>query len=226
MPAGLPLDVCGVTLDRMCGSGQQALHFAAQAILAGDMEVVLAGGTEMMSHQPLGSDYPAAWPADFPYELVHQGISAERMAEKWDLSREELDDWSYGSHLRAMRAIEAGWPQREIAASAYRHQQEVDRGERTIVGVNRYLAGEGAPIPTLRIDHTPERDQIAAVQALRARRNDAKARAEIETVRRACRHDGNLMQAVVEAARADVTLGEICQVFRDELGEYRDPAEV
>ena len=67
LKAGFPVHVPAVTLNRMCGSSQQAVHFAAQAILAGDMDLVIAGGTEMMSHQPLGADYPAEWPADFPY---------------------------------------------------------------------------------------------------------------------------------------------------------------
>ena len=107
LKAGFPAQVPAVTLNRMCGSSQQALHFAAQAILAGDMDIVIAGGTEMMSHQPLGADYPEKWP-DLPYELVNQGISAEMMAEKWSLSREALDDFSYQSHLRAMHAIQNG----------------------------------------------------------------------------------------------------------------------
>ncbi len=108
LKASLPVKVPGVTLNRMCGSSQQALHFAAQAILAGDMDIVIAGGVEMMSQQAIGADYPAKWPADFPYELVHQGTSAEMMAEKWHLSREELDDYAYQSHLRAMQAIQQG----------------------------------------------------------------------------------------------------------------------
>ncbi|HWQ83807.1 MAG TPA: thiolase family protein [Anaerolineales bacterium] len=108
LKAGFPVHVPGVTLNRMCGSSQQAVHFAAQAILAGDMDLVIAGGTEMMSHQPLGADYPAVWPEDFPYELVHQGISAELMAQKWSHSRDELDEFSYNSHLKAMQAIEQG----------------------------------------------------------------------------------------------------------------------
>ncbi|MDD5467350.1 MAG: thiolase family protein [Anaerolineales bacterium] len=108
LKSGFPYTIPAVTLNRMCGSGQQAIHFAAQAILAGDMDLVVAGGIEMMSHQPLGSDYPASWPQDFPYELVHQGISAEMMAEKWQLDRQALDDYSYQSHLRAMQAIQSG----------------------------------------------------------------------------------------------------------------------
>lgn len=109
LKAGFPVQVPAVTLNRMCGSGQQAVHFASQAILAGDMDLVLAGGTEMMSHQPLGSDWPDKWPDDFPYPLVHQGVSAEMMAEKWGLKREELDDFAYQSHLRAMHAIRSGF---------------------------------------------------------------------------------------------------------------------
>lgn len=107
LKAGFPVQVPAVTLNRMCGSSQQAIHFAAQAILAGDMDLVLAGGTEMMSHQPLGADYPAQWP-EVGYPLIHQGLSAERMAEKWHLSRQELDEYAYQSHLRAAQAIEEG----------------------------------------------------------------------------------------------------------------------
>ena len=105
LKAGFPVTVPAVQINRMCGSSQQAVHFAAQAILAGDMDLVIAGGIEMMSHQAIGSDWPKEWPANFPYPLVHQGISAELMAEKWSLSREELDDYAYQSHLRAGAAI-------------------------------------------------------------------------------------------------------------------------
>ncbi len=109
LQAGFPAHVPAVSLNRMCGSSQQAVHFASQAILSGDMDIVIAGGTEMMSHQPLGADYPAEWPQDFPYKLVHQGVSAEMMAEKWNLSRDGLDDFAYQSHLRAGAAIEQGY---------------------------------------------------------------------------------------------------------------------
>jgi acetyl-CoA acyltransferase len=108
LKAGFPYKIPAVTLNRMCGSSQQAVHFAAQAILAGDMDLVIAGGTEMMSHQSLGADYPREWPAGFPYELVHQGMSAEMMAQKWSLGRDELDDFAFQSHSRAMAAIQQG----------------------------------------------------------------------------------------------------------------------
>ena len=108
LKAGFPSHVPATTLNRMCGSSQQAIHFGAQAILAGDMDLVVAGGTEIMSHQPIGADYPAEWPKDFPYKLVHQGISAEMMAEKWGLKRDELDDFAFQSHIRAGQAIQNG----------------------------------------------------------------------------------------------------------------------
>jgi acetyl-CoA acetyltransferase family protein len=114
--AGFPVKVPGVQINRMCGSGQQSVHFAAQAILAGDMDLVIAGGIEMMSHQPLGSDYPEKWPEDFPHRLVHQGVSAEMMADKWGLSREELDDYAFASHCKAAAAIREGRFDGEILA--------------------------------------------------------------------------------------------------------------
>jgi acetyl-CoA acetyltransferase family protein len=109
LKTGFPVNIPAVTLNRMCGSGQQAIHFAAQAILSGDMDLVLAGGTEMMSHQALGSDWPQQWPENFPFDLVHQGISAEKMAGKWGLSRDGLDDFAYESHMRAMYATQNGY---------------------------------------------------------------------------------------------------------------------
>jgi acetyl-CoA acetyltransferase family protein len=114
LQAGFPVHVPGLQLNRMCGSSQQAIHFAAQEILAGDMDLVLAGGVEMMSHQPLGRDYPEHWPEGFPFPLVHQGVSAEMMAQRWELSREALDDFAYRSHLRAGQARASGASARHI----------------------------------------------------------------------------------------------------------------
>ena len=108
LQAGLPVEIPAVTLNRMCGSGQQAVHFAAQAIAAGDMDVVVAGGLEVMSRVPLASDWPAEWPPDFPYPLVHQGLSAELMAERWDLTRDDLDRFAFASHVKAAAATKRG----------------------------------------------------------------------------------------------------------------------
>ncbi|HSZ80646.1 MAG TPA: methylmalonyl-CoA mutase family protein, partial [Polyangia bacterium] len=129
-----------------------------------------------------------------------------------------------------VRAVELGWPQREIAEAAYRYQHQVDAGERPVVGVNRHVTSGAATIPTLKIDMEPERDQIARVRAARAARDDAAWRAALAQLRRTCALDenagGNIMEDVLEAARRDATLGEICSVFRDVFGEYRDPAQV
>jgi acetyl-CoA acetyltransferase family protein len=108
LQAGLPVEVPGVTLNRMCGSSQQAVHFAAQAIASGDMDVVIAGGIEMMSRVPLGADWPTDWPPDFPYPLVNQGLSAEMVADHWHFSREDLDRFAIASHVKAAAATQRG----------------------------------------------------------------------------------------------------------------------
>ena len=148
LKAGFPVTVPAVQINRMCGSSQQAVHFAAQEILAGDMEVAIGGGIEMMSHQMMGSDYPSSWPADFPYQLVHQGISAEMMAEKWKLARDELDDFAYQSHLRAGSAIQEGLQQPQIAPVA------VPDGEG---GTNMVEHDEGVRMP-------PDREKMATLK--------------------------------------------------------------
>ena len=111
--AGFPPEVPALTLDRMCGSSQQAVHFAAQAITAGDMTFAIGAGVENMTRVPMFSNIGGGFETLNPdllaeYEIVHQGESAERIAEKWGLSRLELDEFSAESHLRAYRA----WQQR------------------------------------------------------------------------------------------------------------------
>jgi methylmalonyl-CoA mutase N-terminal domain/subunit len=123
-----------------------------------------------------------------------------------------------------VRAVEEGYPQREIANSAYQFQKAVDTGERTIVGVNKYVTDRADHIPTLRIDHTPERAQATRVREVRAGRDARRAETALDAVRRACASDENLMPPVLEAVRAEATLGEICQVFRTVFGEHQDPA--
>src|SRR5690625_1494363 len=96
--AGYPVHVPGTTIDRQCGSSQQAIHFAAQAIISGDMEVVVAGGVESMSREPMfsnrkGTEYSEQLTSQ--YEMIHQGVSAERIADKWGITRREMDELSY-----------------------------------------------------------------------------------------------------------------------------------
>ena len=115
--AGFPIEVPGTTIDRQCGSSQQAVHFAAQAILAGDMDVVIAGGVESMSRVPMGSNYQGAGFSQQlkdRYEMIHQGLSAERIAENYGFTRVKLDQFSLESHQKALRAQAEGYFEREI----------------------------------------------------------------------------------------------------------------
>jgi methylmalonyl-CoA mutase N-terminal domain/subunit len=123
-----------------------------------------------------------------------------------------------------VRAVEDGYPQREIANSAYHFQRAVDSRERTIVGVNKYVTSEKSNIPLLKIDHGPEESQRERCLAVRARRDAGAATRALDAVRRACAGDENLFPLVLDAVKAEVTVGEICQVFRDVFGEHHDPA--
>ncbi|MFD2443075.1 thiolase family protein [Bacillus sp. CGMCC 1.16607] len=115
--AGFPITVPGTTIDRQCGSSQQAVHFAAQAILSGDMDVVIAGGVESMSRTPIGSNYQGASISEKlgeQHEMIHQGISAERIAAKYGFTREQLDQFSVESHQKALNAQMEGYFTKEI----------------------------------------------------------------------------------------------------------------
>ena len=110
--AKFPMQVSAVTLNRMCGSSQQAVHFAAQAVAAGDMSYAIGGGVENMTRVPMFSDIGGGFEKLNPdlraaYELIHQGESAERVAEKWKITRDEVDAYSAESHRRATQAAEA-----------------------------------------------------------------------------------------------------------------------
>jgi len=121
-------------------------------------------------------------------------------------------------------AVEAGYPQKEIAHSAFRYQKEVEAEERVIVGLNKYTTGEDPPIPTLKIHQEVEDRQVARIKALKNNRDAAKHTAALEDVRAACRSGDNLFGPIIAAAEADATVGEVCDVFREEFGVYRDPA--
>ncbi len=116
LAADFPETVPGTTVDRQCGSSQQAIHFAAQGVISGAYDVVIAGGVESMTRVPMGSSYAQGPGAPFGSQmlrrydngLVHQGISADLVARKWELSREELDAFSLESHRRAARATAEG----------------------------------------------------------------------------------------------------------------------
>ncbi|MEI6452987.1 MAG: thiolase family protein [Actinomycetes bacterium] len=120
LAAGFPNSVPGTTVDRQCGSAQQAIHFAAQAVMSGAMEVVVAAGVESMSRVPIGSTTePGPGEAYGPlyraqYELIHQGECAEEIARRWKVSREDMDRLAAESHARAARAQAEGRFEREM----------------------------------------------------------------------------------------------------------------
>ena len=139
LAAGWPESVPATTVDRQCGSSQQAVHFAAQGVMAGAYDVVVAAGVESMTRVPMGSTVVRDLGMPFGprvtrrYEarggLVNQGISAEMIADQWGLSREELDSYSLGSHLRAARATAEGRFEREIVPVAVRDEGGAGTGE-------------------------------------------------------------------------------------------------
>ncbi|UCZ53114.1 thiolase family protein [Bacillus shivajii] len=115
--AGYPETVPGVTIDRQCGSSQQAVHFASQAIESGDMDIVVAAGIESMSRVPMFSAMQGTEHSPIlteKYEIINQGLSAERIAEKWSMTRQKLDQFSYESHQKAVKAIKDGAFKNEI----------------------------------------------------------------------------------------------------------------
>jgi methylmalonyl-CoA mutase N-terminal domain/subunit len=123
-----------------------------------------------------------------------------------------------------VRAIELGFPQKEIAEAAYRFQQQLDRGEKVMVGVNRYQVDGKPEIDLLRIHAKVEDTQVARVKAFKATRDPGRVTARLAEVRAACRDGRNLMPLLIAAVKDGVTLGEVCDVYRDEFGVYRDPA--
>jgi methylmalonyl-CoA mutase, N-terminal domain len=123
-----------------------------------------------------------------------------------------------------VEAVEAGYPQREIAEASFAFQQQVERGERTIVGVNAFAQDEAPAIPTLRIDPDVERRQVERTRRVRAERDTTHAERALDELRRAAAGGENTMDYILACVRAYVTQGEICDVFRRVYGEYREPA--
>jgi acetyl-CoA C-acetyltransferase len=141
LAAGLPDEVPGVTVDRQCGSSQQAVHFGAQAVMSGTSDVIVAGGVQNMSMipiaaaltaaEPLGFTDPfsgsAGWRARYGDQEVSQFRGAEMIAEKWDISRDDMERYALESHRRAIRAIDEGRFEREIVPYG---EVAVDEGPR------------------------------------------------------------------------------------------------
>ncbi|HEY2226052.1 acetyl-CoA C-acetyltransferase [Actinomycetospora sp.] len=145
LAAGLPEHVPGVTIDRQCGSSQQAVSFAAQAVMSGQSDVQIAGGVQVMSRYPLMAGFVAGqefgdpdpwtgcegWEARYPGEEISQFRGAEMIADKWAISREEMEAFAYQSHQRALAAIADGRFAKEITPVAGVDTDEGPRGDTT-----------------------------------------------------------------------------------------------
>jgi methylmalonyl-CoA mutase N-terminal domain/subunit len=122
-----------------------------------------------------------------------------------------------------VRAIDHGFPQKEIADAAYRYQLMEDRGEKVTVGVNKYVMSEEKPITYLRIDEQVEVEQVARVRRFKASRDMTRVERRLKQVAEACRNGQNLMPVLVDAVKDGASLGEISDVYRQVFGLYREP---
>ncbi|MDQ7842899.1 MAG: methylmalonyl-CoA mutase family protein [Armatimonadota bacterium] len=143
----------------------------------------------------------------------------DRMEEEAGAYLRRIDDLG-----GMVRAVELGFPQREIAEASFRFQQALERKEKIIVGVNDFVIPEETPIPILRIDPEVERIQIDRLRRVRAERDGAAVRRALDRLKRAIESGENTMYPIVEAVRARASIGEICDVYRAVYGEYREPA--
>ncbi|HET9975510.1 MAG TPA: acetyl-CoA C-acyltransferase, partial [Streptosporangiaceae bacterium] len=139
LAAGLPEAVPGVTVDRQCGSSQQAVHFAAQAVLSGTADLIVAGGVQNMSMVPIGSAMTTdpfggseGWRARYGTEEISQFRAADLIAEKWGISREEMERYALASHQRALHAIQNGDFAQEIAPYNGAARDEGPRADTTL----------------------------------------------------------------------------------------------
>jgi methylmalonyl-CoA mutase N-terminal domain/subunit len=123
-----------------------------------------------------------------------------------------------------LRGIEDGWFTAGIADSAFEYQQKLEKGDKKIVGVNTHQRSVTPPLEILRVSHEVELEQNRALAARRSDRDDAAVRAALDTMVEVARGDGNVIPAMLDAARAEATLGEICDALKREWGEYREPA--
>jgi acetyl-CoA acyltransferase len=168
--AGWPVTIPGLTLDRKCGSGEVAVHVAFGAISCGAAEVVVAGGAENMSRVPMGGNRDVhgevfGWMASERHELVGQGEAAERLVDKWELTRGALDAFAMESHRRAGAAADAGWFDREIVPVPVMALRERGlEGEAPDLSADETIRRETnlAKLGTLKTSFRPEGGRITA----------------------------------------------------------------
>jgi methylmalonyl-CoA mutase N-terminal domain/subunit len=230
----------GVTLTAQQPQNN-VVRVALQALAA------VLGGTQSLHTNSLDETYALPTEDAVTIALRTQQILAEEsgiantidpLGGSWYVEqatlRIERDALAYIRRIDEMggmvSAIEQGYPQREIAASAYRLQRQIDRGERVVVGVNKYVTEREPQIPLLRIDESVGPAQIDRLRKVKASRDASRVARSLAAVRAAANSDpraegANLMPPIIEAAKALCTQQEICDVLRDVLGTYSDPAE-
>jgi len=200
------------------------------------------GGTQSLHTNSMDETYALPTEAAVTIALRTQHIIAEESGVtgtidplagsyfvEWMTHKLEHDALAIIRHIDEMggmvEAVEKGYPQREIAASAYHFQRQMETGERVMVGVNKYVQEGDAKIPLLRIDEKVQRNQCEALRKVKADRDQEQVRRCLEQVRRAAQGTTNLMPPIIEAAKAYCTEQEICDVLREVFGSYSDPAE-
>jgi methylmalonyl-CoA mutase N-terminal domain/subunit len=135
-----------------------------------------------------------------------------------------IDAFGEGRMLEGVLAgIEQGWFQQQMADAAFRYQQQLEKGEKVIVGVNRYVTDDDEPLEILRISAEVEREQRAELARRRAARDQGEVEAAVAALRAAAGTDDNLIPLLVDAARAEVTLGEMSDALKQVWGEYTEP---
>ncbi len=139
----------------------------------------------------------------------------------------EAKAWEYIEKIDAMggmtAAIDKGFPQMEIADAAYRFQQQIDAGEKVMVGVNKYAAGGNYEIPVVDINEQIEKEQIERLQSIKRKRDSRAVRRDLDDLKQACKTGKNVMPFCIAAVKDMATVQEICDVYREVFGEYRDP---
>ena len=139
----------------------------------------------------------------------------------------EEEAWKYIEKIDGMggmiAAIDKGFPQLEIADAAYRFQQQIDSGEKVMVGVNKYVTEEEQPIAILHIDEKVEKEQLERLKAVKRRRDSHAVKRDLDDLKNACKTGKNIMPYCIQAVKDMATLQEVCDVYREVFGEYHDP---
>tara|TARA_B100000609_G_scaffold193800_1_gene185588 strand:+ start:628 stop:2331 length:1704 start_codon:yes stop_codon:yes gene_type:complete len=215
------INIVRVAIQAMAGvlGGTQSLHTDSMdeaLALPSEKAVQIALRTQqIIAHEsgvanvadPLGGSYYLEWLTD-------------------DMERQSRDYFDRIESLGGVvSAIEKGFFQKEIAAAAYKYQQEIDNNQRTVVGVNEFTSNEPVEIPILEMDPEGFERQCRRLKSLRSSRNKARHEASLTAIEKAAEGEENLMPHFIEAAKAKATLGEMCDVLRGVFGEYREGSD-